>query len=636
MSHIQRITGFVLLALFLVATSCAKTQDSTQARPKQYKVASVRDLTGSVSPDGRHYAFTDWTTGNLVVKDLKTGEERRLTDKDSWLDANEYALYPRISPDGNQIAYCWNNEEGFCELRLIGLDGSGARVLYRREQTPSIAHDWSPDGKQVLASVGKQMALISVADGSVRILKDFAWSAPLEMRFSSDGRYIAYDMPPREDSADRDIFLLATDGSFDVPLVEGPAYEFVLDWTPDGRWLMFASDRDLAVGFGRHAWFLEIVDGQPQTDPELVKPEIRLVRGLGFGPGGSYFYCCDGFTAAGGASGGIFVASLDPNTGTLGPSTKLGAGIGFRTSAEWSPDGRYLAYARLAWPQPATLKILSVETGEERRLGLTLFRSAQLGLFQPRWSRDGRSLLVVAKVPARTVFGSGDHGTYHIDARSGEVTLVIPDCCVWGVWPSDETVIFTKFTSDEVGGPLSIVVKELDTGRERELYQAASPVNLSHLALSPDGRWLAFVRYNAEEEKTALIVMPIAGGESRTLVELPPPMRDPYSNSPVFALTWTPDSRHIIYAPTTVSAEPDEGLIRQYSGAEEPMLWRVPAEGGKPEELGKLSVGIPYSLSIRPDGLRIAIAAHAPAGTSDADEAIWVLENFLPLPPTER
>ncbi len=66
------------------------------------------------------------------------------------------------------------------------------------------------------------------------------------------------------------------------------------------------------------------------------------------------------------------------------------------------------------------------------------------------------------------------------------------------------------------------------------------------------------------------------------------------------------------------------------------MLWRVPAEGGEPEELGKLSVGIPFSLSIRPDGLRIAIAALPPTGLSDADEAIWVLENFLPLPPTQR
>ncbi len=93
-------------------------------------------------------------------------------------------------------------------------------------------------------------------------------------------------MPPVEDSPDRDIFLLATDGSLEVPLLKHPAYEHVLDWTPDGRGLLFASDRDLPIGVGRRAWLLEIVDGQPQTDPELVKPEIGVVRGLGFGPDG--------------------------------------------------------------------------------------------------------------------------------------------------------------------------------------------------------------------------------------------------------------------------------------------------------------------------------------------------------------
>ncbi len=67
------------------------------------------------------------------------------------------------------------------------------------------------------------------------------------------------------------------------------------------------------------------------------------------------------------------------------------------------------------------------------------------------------------------------------------------------------------------------------------------------------------------------------------------------------------------------------------------MLWRVPTEGREPEVLGELLVGIPYGLSIHPDGLRIAIAASPPAGdAAHAEEAIWVLENFLPSPPTER
>lgn len=66
-----------------------------------------------------------------------------------------------------------------------------------------------------------------------------------EMRISPDGRYIAYDLPPRENSPHRDIFLLGIDGGQETPLVEGPGIERVLDWTRDGKWLLFDSDRGL-------------------------------------------------------------------------------------------------------------------------------------------------------------------------------------------------------------------------------------------------------------------------------------------------------------------------------------------------------------------------------------------------------
>ncbi len=410
---------FIIYLLFF-NNSFMNAQQVLRQQSEHYKVASVIDLTGSVSPDGRYYAFTDWRTGNLAVKDLKTGEERHLTDKESWLESNDYARSPRISPDG----------------------------------------------------------------------------------------------------------------SLEVPLLKGSAYEHVLDWTPDGRGLLFASDRDLPIGVGRRAWLLEIVEGRPQADPELVKPEIGVVRGLGFGPDDSYYYCCGDLDVEGWRSvNDIYMATLDPGTGKLDPATKLVTRIGFRSSIEWSPDGRYLAYSWWAWPQPSVLGIRSLETGEERRLQLTIRLSGTV--LRPQWSRDGHTLLVVAR-------NVGNHGdTYRIDAGSGEVTLVIQDCCEWGVWSNDKTVIFVKYTSDKVGELRSIVVKELDTGLEKELYQAASPVNLTHLALSPDGRLLAFVESNTEEAKTTIMVLPMAGGETRTLVDLPPPMNDSFSR-PILALVWTP------------------------------------------------------------------------------------------------
>ena len=56
------------------------------------------DTTGGPSPDGRYLSFVDWETGDLAVRDLKTGKNRRLTNKGSWSESTEYAYFPTISP----------------------------------------------------------------------------------------------------------------------------------------------------------------------------------------------------------------------------------------------------------------------------------------------------------------------------------------------------------------------------------------------------------------------------------------------------------------------------------------------------------------------------------------------------------
>jgi hypothetical protein len=39
------------------------------------------DTTGSVSPDGRYLSFVDWDTGDLALRDLQAGTDKRLTNK---------------------------------------------------------------------------------------------------------------------------------------------------------------------------------------------------------------------------------------------------------------------------------------------------------------------------------------------------------------------------------------------------------------------------------------------------------------------------------------------------------------------------------------------------------------------------
>ena len=254
----NRILSPVTLLCLLVST--AEAQEPLADTLKHYMAAKVGDITGQVSLDGRYITFVDWSTGNLAVQELATGENRHLTQKGTWLDSDDYALGSRISSDSRSVAYAWYNrgaqrdsEPEFYELRIVGIDGSGECLLYGEQAVDVRPLDWSPDGKRVLASLKPkdgphQLVWVPLAGGDVQVVKTLADHAPLEVRSSPDGRYIAYAYPPTDGSANRDIFLLASDGSDETVLVAHPEDDRVLDWTPDGERLLFTSGRTGSLG----------------------------------------------------------------------------------------------------------------------------------------------------------------------------------------------------------------------------------------------------------------------------------------------------------------------------------------------------------------------------------------------------
>ena len=91
------------------------------------------------------------------------------------------------------------------------------------------------------------------------------------MSLSPDGRYIAYDSPQAEEGPERDIFLLASDGSREVPLVRHPGHDAGPMWTPDGSRVLFFSDRGGALGL----WSVSVAEGRPQGAPALDPGQCR-------------------------------------------------------------------------------------------------------------------------------------------------------------------------------------------------------------------------------------------------------------------------------------------------------------------------------------------------------------------------
>ena len=478
----------------------AQTRLAALTQPETVVAASgvvVRQVwtrpASAVSPDGRYLVFKDGE--ELAVRDLLTGENHRLAGA-----TERFSDFPAISPDGRQLAYGSGSAHD-AELRLRDLNGSRPRVLVSNPEVPRLRpFAWSPDGKQILTLFARkdgtnQIVLVSVTDGSVRVLKSLEWRWPYRMSFSPDGRYIAYDAPRRQDSPEREILVLATDGSRESLLVAGPAdYRFPF-WTPDGSAILFASYSSGTLD----QWLIPVARGIAQGSPKLIKENVGPIQPLRFTTDGNYYY-----NLLTGHSLDVYIAALDSATGQpLGAPALVSDRLrGSNTLPEWSPDGQHLAYLpRRGGPESGEpydiITIRSLETDQEREL------TPQLAFLEDtrlRWSPDGRSFLVSGEE------NDGHRGLYQIDAQTGEVTPIVVTSGDgfrrnrWHAeWSIDGKAIF--YVYDEDGNSCEIRIHDMETGEERLLYRAvwpdnmngpAVPVHLANLALSSDGRWLAF------------------------------------------------------------------------------------------------------------------------------------------------
>lgn len=181
-------------------------------------------LTGRVSADGRYLSFTDWRSGDLMVREIATGINHRLTTENyqagkPQVSGSEVEA-SAISRDGKQVVYTWfgwDDKSRRTELRLASMNSSpNPRRLYHNPEFQWYKPwDWSPDGKWISVEIWhpdrtRQIGIISVPDGSLRVLKSVDWRGANGLFFSPDGKYLAYDLAQSDDGPQRDIFLLSS------------------------------------------------------------------------------------------------------------------------------------------------------------------------------------------------------------------------------------------------------------------------------------------------------------------------------------------------------------------------------------------------------------------------------------------
>jgi len=563
---------------------------------------------GSVSADGEFLTFTDWGTGNLMIRNLKTGENKPLTREGSWKSPEQYAEFSLISPDGKQVAYMWfsaRGDTGSYELRLMQTDNQSPTIIYTCNKNEYMVPElWLSNNKKIIVQkyIGRdkwQLSSIDLTSKKISLLKEKipAPSGLSNLSLSPDEKQIAFDFQNPSEKDNYDINLMSIDSKNELPLIEHPANDRLVGWLPDRNELLFTSNRSGTYDL----WVVNASNPKSFGTPLRIFSNIGEIRPLGFKQDGSLYFGGHSSIAE------SFILPLDQSTGRIlnSPRTTF---LGPIFDICWLPDGESLACRQYSPDQKFTLGIYNIKTALTRILTDNIFVPGSV-----RISPDGKSILAMGI--DRQKSGDKDYaaGLYSIDIKTGNYTAIIMfkrDSDIISnlgkevEWDKDGKCIF--YTRNN-----QIKKYNIETGEEKILY---SYKNLSSftptLRRSFDGTHLLFdgipgmnTTGKLKEGETYLLSIPENGGEARIICNAM------FAGTVLLKkISLSPDGKYIYFSAITPETKS--------------VIYRIPETGGTPEIVWHSKDYNITGISIHPDGKQIALS------TSAFQAEISVIENL--------
>jgi Tol biopolymer transport system component len=530
-----------------------------------------------LAPDGEKVAY-DWAGPNdahrnVYVKALGVGTKPlRLTE-----DAAT-SLAPAWAPDGRQIAFVRQSEEGAALYTVPSLGGQERKLLditgpIRFQGLyfiPSIS--WSPDGQGVAFGEFVPGQGVRIARLSVATLEKQPLTTPppgqgpdLYPAYSPDGTQVAFTRSGGG-YGDFNVWVQPAKGG-EARQVTRKGWDACqgLTWTPDGRAILFAassanSSRILRVDVTGGEPRPIVGVGQDADNPSLLGSRVVYEQWT--------------------------VLPLDiwrmpgPRSSLPDRSPKrLITSSGNDGNPAISPDGRRIAFQSFRGGEG---NIWVCNRDGSNPVQLTTFES-HTGT--PRWSPDSRRL-VFDSVEA------GDWNVYVIDADGGVPRRLTsePSVDYTGTWSQDGRWIY--FASDRSG--IQEIWKMPSEGGPA--LQVTHDVGVSFPTVSPDGAYLYFWKLGPS---TGIWRMPVDGGEMKEVVP------GPGTNM----TDWAPGRSGLYYA--TTGADGYQIRYRDLASGQETALH---------SEDGSL---VHQWLAVSPDEKWILFGAR-PASTSE----LMLVENF--------
>jgi TolB protein len=293
-----------------------------------------------------------------------------------------------------------------------------------------------------------------------------AWSGRLfpAGRSQPPGGEILFE---RTDSArNRDIYVVKTDGSSLRRLTTAPGNDSDARWSPDGRLIVFTSERDATpeqlatVGRGSELYLMnadgsdvrrltrnDYFDASPDWSPDGRR--IAFVASPAMQPNDSVRVWA--------AKRQICVMDLD------GSNLKcLTASTGGNSFPAWAPDGGAIAFAstRVAGEDWAEVYLMNADGSDQRRLTVNRRAPGCCEDTYPQWSPDGQWISFVSK-------RDGNSEIYRM-RRDGSAQTRMTD----------------------------------------------SPGFDGFASWSPDGKWIVYGKHLEPGSASSLYLKPVAGGDS--------------------------------------------------------------------------------------------------------------------------
>jgi len=507
------------------------------AEAHQLGPVGYRDPAGALSPDGRWIAYSegrflrvrpagggpavDLPAGDAQIRNLTWSPDSRTILTDGYRTPTGWAVYDRAagtrsglwpnrdaltakldeagastttakisdlrqlawSPAGRFIAAIVNGREGQ-ELWTVAADGSSA--LARRIPQRIAFPAWTARGEIACVATAAGRSRISVPCGGTAITIDPDLDVYGPIAFSPDGATVYASLPNASGTLDL----------WAVPSAGGRARR-VTTFSRDTYAPTVAGDGTVFFKVQSYRTVVALASAAGGASQPLATFQSETPS---WDPSGHFLGITYGTWRR--VVDDAHYPDIAQDAGIIGvdtaqPAAKILRVVHASNSEDqslcWSPNGRWIAFhshkdqSDDIWLRPAATE------GEPRRISF-LGRGAETGW--PRWSPDGRWLLFEGASPASrrsAMFVAGvdqDTGTTTREPR--EIPIAGMDAEVGHAeWLPDSGHVV--FVGKEGPGRQAIFTVARDGGDARVVHRMASEHDTPGLAVSPDGRDVAFI-----------------------------------------------------------------------------------------------------------------------------------------------